>query len=76
MKLTTQTGDVPADVLVELLQRLIGSTGRVPPIPVVEACVMLDTVLADLGDTGSKERRAELFRLGDAVRSRVLALNR
>jgi hypothetical protein len=78
MRLSEPTGEVAADLVLEILQHLVHSTGSSPPMSTVEACVLLDTASEDVRETyfPNKARQREMQELRDTIRQRMLAADR
>ncbi|WP_395453719.1 hypothetical protein [Acidovorax delafieldii] len=78
MRRSTPTGDVAADLVVEILQHLVHSTGSAPRLSTIEACVLLDTASEDVGETylPNKDKQQTMRELASAIRQRMLATDK
>lgn len=78
MRLSEPSGEVAADLVVEILQHLVHSSGSSPRMSTVEACTLLDTASEDVRETyfPDKARQKQMQELRDTIRRRMLAADK
>lgn len=73
LQLSRLTDDPRADVLVEILLRLMNSHGSAPSLRLSEAGAFFDTAIADVAEKLPSAQGRELLAFGADVRRRLIA---